>query len=107
MFDPGGGRAYVTSELLPGWLGMFVPTGPAGGLSLAHCFNADGASGCSTVRALRGAHQTVMADDGDWLYVAAVDGNGVVAMQAQAASSTADSLRDTTRVTPSPPMLTP
>jgi DNA-binding beta-propeller fold protein YncE len=78
-------HAFVASENDGGSLAVLVPRGSNGALrqpsDAAGCLNADGSEGCAVARALRGAHQTVLAPDGRYLYAAVVLGNGVVVLR--------------------------
>jgi hypothetical protein len=78
-------RAFVTSENDTGSLAVFVRRGRGGALrqrsGAAGCLNADGSEGCAVARALRGAHQIVLAHDGRYLYVAVFIGHGVVVLR--------------------------
>jgi hypothetical protein len=81
VFSADGNRAWTTAEVDAGSLSVLAgrrrlrhPRGPPG------CMNSDGAGGCTAVRALRGAHQAVLSPGERHLYVAALFGNGVVAL---------------------------
>ena len=80
-FSRDGRSAYVTSEVAAGTLAVLRGRRrlrqPRGG---RWCLNADGAEGCSRARALRGAHQALLSRDERHVYVAALFGDGVVAL---------------------------